>query len=77
MYRAWPFFKAVLANLQLEVAKTDMGLAARYASLVCEPALRNTIFESIRAEPARTSQQLCAMLERPHCWRTCQCCNAP
>jgi len=64
MYHAWPFFNAVLENLQLDVAKADMGIAALYASLVCEAAIRETIFESIRAEHARTSQQLCAVLEQ-------------
>jgi len=64
MYRAWPFFNAVLENLQLDVAKADMGIAALYASLVCETALRDTILEVIRAEHARTSQQLCAVLEQ-------------
>jgi phosphoenolpyruvate carboxylase len=64
MYRAWPFFHAVLENLQLDVAKADMGIAALYASLVGETALRDTIFASIKAEHARTSQQLCAVLEQ-------------
>jgi phosphoenolpyruvate carboxylase len=64
MYHAWPFFNAVLDNLQLDVAKADMGIAALYASLVGEAALRDTFLESIRAEHARTSQQLCAVLEQ-------------
>ena len=64
MYRAWPFFNAVLENLQLDVAKADMGIAALYAALVGEATIRDTIFESIRAEHARTSQQLCAVLEQ-------------
>jgi phosphoenolpyruvate carboxylase len=64
MYRAWPFFNAVLENLQLDVAKADMGIAALYASLVREAAIRDTIFALIQAEHARTTQQLCAILEQ-------------
>src|SRR5205823_10971642 len=47
-----------------DVAKADMGIASLYAALVCEAAMRETIFESIRAEHARTSRQLCAVLEQ-------------
>jgi phosphoenolpyruvate carboxylase len=64
MYQAWPFFNAVLENLQLDVAKADMGIAALYASLVREAAIRDTIFALIQAEHARTAQQLCAALEQ-------------
>jgi phosphoenolpyruvate carboxylase len=64
MYHAWPFFNAVLENLQLDVAKADMGIAALYASLVREPAIRDTIFALIQAEHTRTAQQLCAVLEQ-------------
>jgi phosphoenolpyruvate carboxylase len=64
MYQAWPFFNAVLENLQLDVAKADMGIAALYASLAHEAAIRDTIFALIQAEHARTAQQLCAVLEQ-------------
>jgi phosphoenolpyruvate carboxylase len=64
MYRAWPFFNAVLENLQLDVAKADMGIAALYAALVREPAIRDPIFALIQAEHTRTAQQLCAVLEQ-------------
>ena len=61
MYRAWPFFNAVLENLQLDVAKADMGIAALYASLVCETALRDTILRAGwgRASAAASSSVLC------------------
>src|SRR4029453_2293293 len=64
MYQAWPFFNAVLENLQLDVAKADMGIAALYASRAREAAIRDTIFELIQTEHARTAQQLCAVLEQ-------------
>ena len=77
MYRAWPFFNAVLENLQLDVAKADMGIAALYAALVGEATIRATIFESIRAEhPAPPSSSVLCWSRLP-CWITCRCCNAP
>lgn len=33
LYREWPFFRAVLDNAQLEMARARLGIAARYASL--------------------------------------------
>ena len=64
MYRAWPFFNAVLENLQLDVAKADMGIAALYSALVRETAGGDTIFARIQAEHARTAQQICAVSEQ-------------
>ena len=37
MAQAWPLFAATLANMEMVLAKSDMGLAARYAQLVEEP----------------------------------------
>ena len=46
MAQAWPFFAASLANMEMVLAKSDMGLAARYAELVEDRALRG-IFANI------------------------------
>jgi phosphoenolpyruvate carboxylase len=50
MHRRWPFFQTLLANLDMVLAKTDMGIASRYAELVTDKALRETIFGRIREE---------------------------
>ena len=34
LYQRWPFFQTVLSNMAQVLAKTDLGLAARYAELV-------------------------------------------
>jgi len=52
MYRRWPFFRALVANVQLDLVKADMGIAALYASLVADEGLRARVFEGIRAEHA-------------------------
>ena len=51
MYAEWPFFKALMENAQLDLAKADMGIAELYASLVtgCE-ALRDRIFSEMKRE---------------------------
>src|SRR4029079_12508636 len=37
LYRSWPFFASVLDNTELVLAKADMLIAARYASLASGP----------------------------------------
>ncbi len=54
MYRHWPFFKSLLDNLQMTLAKADMRIAAAYARLVPEPALAARFLRLIRDEYART-----------------------
>jgi phosphoenolpyruvate carboxylase len=49
MLEAWPFFKATLDNLEMVLAKSDMAIAERYATLVEDPALSKHIFGRIRA----------------------------
>ncbi|TXI43140.1 MAG: phosphoenolpyruvate carboxylase, partial [Mycobacterium sp.] len=54
LYRTWPFFRTVLSNMAQVLAKSDMGLAARYAELVGDVALRERVFGMICAEHERT-----------------------
>jgi phosphoenolpyruvate carboxylase len=48
MAEGWPFFAATLANMEMVLAKSDMRIAARYAALVEDEALRDGIFSRIR-----------------------------
>ena len=50
MNRDWPFFASVLSNMEMVLAKADLAIASRYAALVADEALRETIFRRIRAE---------------------------
>jgi phosphoenolpyruvate carboxylase len=61
MREAWPFFRTTLDNLEMVLAKSDMGIAARYAELVEDKALRDAIFTRIRDEWQRTSDCLLAI----------------
>ena len=54
LYRRWPFFATVLSNMAQVLAKSDLGLAARYAELVEDEALRRRVFDKIVEEHERT-----------------------
>ena len=54
LYERWPFFRTVLSNMAQVLAKSDMGLAARYSELVADEELRPRVFDKIVAEHERT-----------------------
>jgi phosphoenolpyruvate carboxylase len=54
LYQRWPFFRTVLSNLAQVLAKSDLGLAARYAELVDDKVLRRRVFDKIAEEHTRT-----------------------
>jgi phosphoenolpyruvate carboxylase len=58
MYKDWAFFRSLLSNMDMVLSKTDMGIASRYAELVPDESLRNSIFGSIEAEWERTVSML-------------------
>ncbi|MBX9982575.1 MAG: phosphoenolpyruvate carboxylase [Mycobacterium gordonae] len=54
LYQRWPFFRSVLSNMAQVLAKSDLGLAARYSELVDDEALRSRVFDKIVDEHHRT-----------------------
>ena len=54
LYQRWPFFRRVLSNMAQRLAKTDLGLAARYSELVPDELLRRRVFDKIANEHQRT-----------------------
>jgi phosphoenolpyruvate carboxylase len=58
MYRQWPFFRTLLSNMDMVLAKSDLALASRYAELVSDTRLRKKIFTAIEAEWHRTADAL-------------------
>jgi phosphoenolpyruvate carboxylase len=58
---AWPFFASALDNMEMVMAKADMRIARRYAGLVPDGVLRNTVFGAIAAEFDRTTEALVAI----------------
>ncbi len=61
MYKQWPFFRALLSNMDMVIAKSDLALASRYAELVTDARLRKRIFSTIEAEWHRTVEALQAI----------------
>ena len=59
MYADWPFFRAMIDNAQMILGKADLAIAERYAGLVPEPAIAQTIFGAIRDEHERTCRLVC------------------
>ena len=64
LYKRWPFFRTVLSNMAQVLAKSDMGLAARYAELVEDPDLRARVFDKIVAEHDRSIAMLTLITEQ-------------
>jgi phosphoenolpyruvate carboxylase len=58
MHRQWPFFRTLLSNLDMVLAKSDLGIAARYVELVEDRKLGKKIFGLVRAEWQRTNDAL-------------------
>jgi phosphoenolpyruvate carboxylase len=58
MYREWPFFRAVLSNLDMVLAKTDLAIASRYAELVSDKKLRQQVFSRLSDEWERARKWL-------------------
>ncbi len=50
MYANWPFFRTVLANMDMLLAKTDLAIASRYTDLVPDRELSERIFSNIKSE---------------------------
>ena len=50
MYRHWLFFRSLVDNLQMVLAKADMRIARQYATLVSDGRERDRLFSIIEAE---------------------------
>lgn len=61
MYHNWPFFMALIDNLQMALAKADMLIASEYTQLVKDSALAERIFNAVKDEYDRTTQMVLAI----------------
>jgi phosphoenolpyruvate carboxylase len=58
MHKQWPFFRTLLSNLDMVLAKTDLAIAARYVGLVEDKQLGRRVFAAIQTEWRLTSEAL-------------------
>jgi phosphoenolpyruvate carboxylase len=63
LYRAWPFFASLLDNAEMILAKADMPVARRYASLAPSVDSRR-IWRRIKSEHERSVEEILAVTGR-------------
>jgi phosphoenolpyruvate carboxylase len=63
MHREWPFFRALLSNSEMSLAKSEMSIAREYASLCRDPEVADRIYGRIADEYRRTVGEILAASE--------------
>ena len=58
MYQEWPFFRAILSNIQMSLFKAEMKIADEYAHLVADRQRAERIHRMIAEEYQRTLTQV-------------------
>ncbi|MEL6707935.1 MAG: phosphoenolpyruvate carboxylase [Pseudomonadota bacterium] len=58
MAEQWPFFRNVMGNMEMVLAKSDMAIAAEYSTLVEDQALAKRVFSEIEDGWRRTTDAL-------------------
>jgi len=58
MYREWPFFRALLSNIQMSLFKGEMNIAREYIRLAADRQAAEAIFGKILDEYRRTVTQV-------------------
>ncbi len=53
MFRSWGFFRALISNVEMALAKTDLGITRRYVQRLVEPSV-HYVFDMIADEYERT-----------------------
>jgi phosphoenolpyruvate carboxylase len=61
MYQKWAFFRSLMDNVQISLAKTDLYIAASYAGLVKQAHFREEIHGRIMGEYRRTVASVLAV----------------
>jgi phosphoenolpyruvate carboxylase len=62
----WSYFQTILANMEMVLAKSDMGIAAHYAELVEDRALADALFGRIKSGWNDARESLLAATGQSH-----------
>jgi phosphoenolpyruvate carboxylase len=63
LYRSWPFFRALLENLEMTLAKSSLEIARSYLPLVRPELGPDRFWSTISAEHERTVEAVLAIVE--------------
>ncbi len=63
MFASWQFFQTFLGNVEMTLAKTDLGIAAAYVETLVDDEHRH-LFEVVEEEHARTIAEVTAVTQR-------------
>ena len=58
MYENWPFFRALMSNIQMALFKTDLNIGEQYKQLGKDSAVANRVYNLIAKEYKRTKQRI-------------------
>ena len=61
MHDNWPFFRTILSNMDMVLAKSDIAIASRYSELVTDAALREQVFARVKREWQASIDAVCAI----------------
>jgi phosphoenolpyruvate carboxylase len=64
MYQTWPFFRALIDNAAMALAKADMAMAHEYAALVADRRLAEEIFGRVEAEWRLSREMVLAVTDQ-------------
>jgi len=65
MYEQWPFWRTLIDNTQMILAKADFTIARLYADLVAQQEMAGRIYDLIAAEHQRTVDVISLITGRP------------
>ena len=63
MFEKWNFFQAFIANVEMTLSKTDLGIAERYVERLVDPDKR-TLFDTVKDEHQRTVERVTGVTGR-------------